>query len=89
MPNPVPAVLIRRLAVDRNWQGSGIGTDLLRDAALRILSAAETIGVRAILVHAISEAAKIFYEKRGFRSSPVEPMTLMITIDEAQRIMRR
>ncbi len=89
MPDPAPVVLLGRLAVDRGWQGLGLGADLLRDAVLRTLNAAELIGVRAILVHAISEAAKTFYEQYGFRASPVEPMTLMITIDEAQRMLTR
>jgi GNAT superfamily N-acetyltransferase len=80
-------VLLGRLAVDRHWQGKGLAADLLSDAVLRILGAAETIGVRAILVHAISAAAKSFYEKHGFRASVIEPMTLMITIDEAQRML--
>jgi predicted N-acetyltransferase YhbS len=88
MPDPVPVLLLGRLAVDRSWHGKGLGADLLQDAVLRAIGAAETIGVRAILVHAISEQAKTFYEKHGFRPSPVEPLTLMITIDEAQRMLR-
>ena len=87
MPEPVPAVLIGRLAVDKAWQGQGLGADLLRDAVLRILGAAATVGARAILVHAISPQAKAFYERHGFRPSPVEPMTWMITVEEARRIM--
>jgi GNAT superfamily N-acetyltransferase len=87
MPNPVPVVLLGRLAIDRAWQGRGIGADLLRDAVLRALFAGEAIGVRAILVHAISEAAKAFYERHGFRVSPVEPLTLMITLAEARRML--
>ncbi len=85
MPNPVPVVLLGRLAIDRGWQGRGLGGDLLRDAVLRVLSAGEAIGVRAILVHAISSEAKVFYERHGFKPSPVEPMTLMITLAEARR----
>jgi GNAT superfamily N-acetyltransferase len=85
MPDPVPVLLLGRLAVDRAWHGKGLGADLLRDAALRAVGAAATIGVRAILVHAISDAAKTFYEKYGFRPS-LEPMTLMVTMDEAQRM---
>jgi GNAT superfamily N-acetyltransferase len=87
MPEPIPVVLLGRLAVDRSWQGKGIGADLLRDAVLRVLAAAETIGVRAILVHAISEEAKALYERHGFHASPIEPMTLMITMEEARRIL--
>lgn len=87
MPDPVPVLLLGRLAVDRNWHGKGLGADLLADAVLRAIGAAETVGVRAILVHAISEGAKSFYEKHGFRPSPVEPMTFMITMAEAQRML--
>ncbi len=87
MPNPVPAVLLGRLAVDRAWQGKGLGADLLADAVLRVVAAAGLIGARAILVHAISQPAKAFYEKHGFRPSSVDPMTLMITIDEAERMI--
>jgi len=87
MPDPVPALLLGRLAVDQAWQGQGLGADLLQDAVLRTLTAAEMVGIRAILVHAISEDAKSFYEKHGFRASPVEPMLLMITVDEANRML--
>jgi GNAT superfamily N-acetyltransferase len=87
MPNPIPVVLLGRLAIDRTWQGRGLGSDLLRDAILRVLAAGENIGVRAILVHAISDEAKAFYERHGFRVSPVEPMTLMITLAEARRTL--
>lgn len=87
MPNPVPVILLGRLAIDRAWQNKGLGANLLADAVLRIMGAGETIGVRAILVHAISEEAKAFYEKHGFRPSPIEPMTLMVTIEEVQRIL--
>jgi predicted N-acetyltransferase YhbS len=89
MPEPVPVVLIGRLAVDREWQGKRLGISLLQDAVLRIVAAAETIGVRAILVHAISPEAKAFYEKHGFRPSPLDPLTLMMTVEEARRMMGR
>jgi predicted N-acetyltransferase YhbS len=82
MPDPVPAALLGRLAVDQGWQGRGLGAALLRDAVLRVIGAAETIGVRAL-----SEEAKAFYERWGFRPSAIEPMTLMITIEEAQRML--
>ena len=86
MPDPIPVVVLARLAVDRTLHGKGVGTALLRDAILRTLQAAEIAGVRAILVHAISDAAKRFYEKYGFVASPVDPMTVMITIAEAVKI---
>ncbi len=85
MPDPVPVALLGRLAIDRGWQSSGFGAALLRDAVLRVVGAAGTIGVRALFVHAISDVAKAFYEHWGFR----DPMTLMITIDEAQRMLGR
>jgi len=85
MPDPVPVMVIGRLAVDQTIQGQALGPALLRDAVLRTLQAAEIAGVRAILVHAISERAKRFYEKWGFIVSPLEPMTLMITVAEARQ----
>ena len=87
MPDPVPAALLGRLAIDQRWQGRGLGSALLRDAVLRVIGAAGTIGVRTLLVHAISEEAKVFYERQGFRPSAIEPMTLMVTIEEAQRML--
>lgn len=83
MPDPVPVMVMGRLAVDHHWQGKGIGRALLRDAILRTLQAAEIAGIRAILVHAISEDAKRFYEKCGFTASPVDPMTLMVKVKDA------
>ena len=87
MPDPVPIVLLGRLAVDRHWQGQGIGADLLRDAVLRTVAAAQSIGIRGLIVHAISDAARAFYEHYGFRVSPIEPGTLMITIAEAAKMV--
>ena len=89
MPDPVPVALLGRLAIDRRWQSSGLGAALLRDAVLRVVGAAETIGVRALLVHAISDEAKAFYEHWGFRALATDPMTLMITIEEAKRMLGR
>ncbi len=87
MPEPVPVIVIGRLAVDRNDHGKGLGRALLRDAILRIIQAARIAGVRAILVHAISEEAKRFYEQSGFYPSPINPMTLMITVAEAEKAL--
>lgn len=89
MPDPVPVMVLGRLAVDQAYQGGGLGADLLRDAILRILQAAKLGGIRAILVHAVSEEAKRFYERHGFVASPVDPMTLMITVADAEKALGR
>ena len=87
MPDPVPAVLIGRFAIDQAWQGRGLGADLLRDAVLRATVAGEAIGVRAIFVHAISAAAARFYEKHGFKASPIGQLMLMITLSDAKAML--
>jgi len=87
MPDPLPVMVLGRFAVDKNLQHRGIGRGLLRDAILRIVQAAEIAGIRAILVHAISEAAKRFYEGCGFIASPVDPLTVMITLAEAAKML--
>ncbi len=87
MPDPVPVMVLARLAVDRAYHRRGLGAGLLRDAVLRTLQAADLGGIRAILVHAISEEAKRFYERHGFVVSPIDPMTLMITIADARRAL--
>jgi ribosomal protein S18 acetylase RimI-like enzyme len=89
MPNPVPVMVIGRLAIDRRFQGRGIGAALVRDAVLRTVQAADLAGIRAILVHAINESAKRFYEKLGFMGSPTNPMTLMIPIRAAVQTLAR
>ena len=83
MPDPVPVMIVGRLAVHNDFQGRKIGPGLLRDAVLRTLQAAEIAGIRAILVHAISERARQFYEDCGFIASPMDPLTLMIAVEEA------
>lgn len=87
MPDPVPVMILGRLAVDRAWQGRDLGRSLLRDAVLRTLHAAKIGGIRAIMVHAISEEAKRFYQHYGFVVSPVDPLTLMITVAEAGKAL--
>lgn len=84
MPDPIPVVIIGRLAVDESFKGQGIGTGLLKDALLRVVSAAEEIGIRAVLVHAIDETVRKFYLKHGFYESPVNDLSLMITVQEIQ-----
>ena len=87
MPDPVPVMVLGRLAVDKSFQGRGVGAGLLRDAVLRTVQAAEIAGIRGVLVHAISDAAKRFYEGYGFIASPIDPMTLVITVAEAARMI--
>ena len=82
MPNPIPVAVLGRLAVDHDWHGRGLGRALFRDAARRIAHAADAIGIRGIVVHAISEEAKKFYLALGFDASPSEPMTLMVTLSD-------
>ena len=88
MPKSVPVMLIGRLAVDRAYQGRGVGAGLLKDAVIRTLQAAGIAGIRAILVHAISEDAKRFYLRHGFVESPIAPLTLTITLAEAANSVR-
>lgn len=84
MPDPVPVVVLARLAIDQSLQGQGLGRALVRDACRRVLAAADAIGIRAILVHAISAQAKDFYERVGFEPSPLDPMTLMATLADVR-----
>jgi GNAT superfamily N-acetyltransferase len=81
-------MILGRLAVHRKFQGSGIGAGLLRDAVLRTAQASDIAGIRAMLVHAISESAREFYRHSGFVPSPLDPMTLMISLVEARRILK-
>jgi len=87
MPDPIPVMVLGRLAVDQEWQGQGLGLDLLRDAILRTLQAAEIAGIRALIVHALHEQAARFYEHAGFRPSPIRPLTYFITLADAQRAL--
>jgi len=82
MPDPIPVVILGRLAVDRAWQGQGIGRALVRDAGLRVIQAADAIGIRGLIVQALSPGAKSFYEKLGFEPSPLDPAMLMVTLND-------
>jgi len=83
MPDPIPVMVIGRLAVDHRWQHQGIGKGLLKDAIMRTVAAAQIAGIRAIIVHAISPEAKAFYQQYGFCPSPQDPLVLMLKIDNA------
>lgn len=80
MPEPIPVVVLGRLAVHADWAGRGIGAGLLKDAVLRSKRLSEEVGVRALLCHAISDSAREFYLHHGFIESPIEPMTLMLNL---------
>lgn len=85
MPNPVPVLVLGRLAVDQRAQSLRLGAALLQDAVLRAQSVARNAGVRALLVHALHEPAKRFYEHYGFQPSPLNPLTLMLRLDANKR----
>lgn len=87
MPEPIPVAVLARLAVDIKWQGKGLGRALFRDAAQRVAQAAELVGIRGIVVHAISENARRFYTSLGFIASRHEPMTLMVTLADVLDVL--
>jgi GNAT superfamily N-acetyltransferase len=80
--HPIPAALLARLAVDQSVQGHGIGAWLLRDAMLRAMAAAESVGIRVLLVHAIDDNARRFYERHGFEASPTDPRNLQMLMKD-------
>jgi len=86
MPEPIPVMVLGRLAVDTQWQGKDIGVGMLKDAIMRTLIVAKQAGIRAILVHALSEEAKCFYLHCGFHESPINNMTLIVTLDEVRKV---
>jgi GNAT superfamily N-acetyltransferase len=83
MPNPIPVMVLGRLAVDQKWQHAGLGRSLLKDAVLRSVSVSQHAGIKALLVHALSEDAKTFYVRNGFLESPLDPMTLVLSLRDA------
>jgi GNAT superfamily N-acetyltransferase len=80
MPDPIPVAILARLAVRRDRQGRGLGRALFRDAVFRVLNAAGAIGIRGLLVHAVSDEARAFYVGLGLVESPVDPLTLMASL---------
>ena len=80
MPDPIPVVILARLAVDQSMQGHGLGRALFADAAQRVAQAADAIGIRGLLVHAISDAARRFYLALGFEECPGQPLMLVVTL---------
>ena len=84
MPDPVPVMVLARLAVDLRAQGIKLGASLLQDAVNRAVMVAENAGVRALLVHALNDKAKEFYEHYGFQSSSLNAMTLMLRLNSGK-----
>ena len=78
MPDPLPVIVLGRLAVHTDWSGKGIGSGLLKDAVLRSIQAADSIGVRALMCHAIDDEAKAFYLKHGFVASPLDERMVLV-----------
>lgn len=89
MPEPIPVILLRQLAVDTGYWGQGLGSDLLVGAAKRALSAADVIGARAIVVQVIDDNAKAFYQRFGFRPfSDREPLMLVLRLTELKAVLQ-
>ena len=88
MPDPVPVVILGRLAVDTAWQGRGLGRALFGDCAARVVQAADSIGIRGIVVHALSPGARAFYVALGFAASPMDEMILMVTLADVVAVLR-
>jgi GNAT superfamily N-acetyltransferase len=81
MPDPTPVMVLGRLAVDRRAQGIKLGAAMLQDAVIRAITVSQNTGVRALLVHALHERARQFYQHYGFQESPQHPMTLMLRLN--------
>jgi GNAT superfamily N-acetyltransferase len=86
MPERVPLLLIGRLALDQGYQGTGLGTDLLSDALRRCLAASEIAGVRAVVTHAIDDAAARFYRRHGFVASPLGERVMLTAIETVRAL---
>ena len=83
MPDPVPVMVLARLAVDARAQGMKLGAAMLQDALQRCVLVSQNTGVRAMLVHALNDRARQFYEYYGFKSSPAHSMTLMLRLNQS------
>ncbi|MDO8705640.1 MAG: GNAT family N-acetyltransferase [Sulfuricaulis sp.] len=85
--HPIPVMVLARLAVDRRFQGQGMGRGLLRDAVLRTLSVSEHAGIRALLVQAKNKSAQRFYAHHGFEPSPIDPFVMMLLLKDARKAL--
>jgi len=89
MPEPIPVILLGRLAIDGRHQSAGLGASLLQDAVLRVAGVADSVGIRALLVHAIDDAAVAFYEHFGFIRAPLDDRTLFLSMQEIRASVER
>jgi len=87
-PDPVPCLLLRQLATDRNWLGKGIGTGLLKHALQRCVTAASLIGGRALIVNAVDDEAAAVWVRRGFIPSIDDPLILFRSIADIAASLR-
>jgi len=83
MPGPLPVLVLARLAIDQRAQGAHLGAALLQEAVGRAMGVAQNAGVRAMLIHALPERARQFYEHYGFHASPQHPVILMLRLKPA------
>jgi GNAT superfamily N-acetyltransferase len=88
MPDPIPVLVLGRLAIHKQHQNHGLGSAMLRDATIGAIKASRIIGVAALLTHALSEPGKRFYLSRGFIESPIKPMTLCLMLATAKKILK-
>lgn len=86
--HPIPIVLLARLAVDKAWQGKGLGAALLLDLLRRVVAAADIVGIRAIVAHAKDDDARQFYEHFNFDPSPIEPLQMFLLLKEIKRLLK-
>jgi GNAT superfamily N-acetyltransferase len=87
--HPIPLMILARLAIDRNWQGRGLGAGLLKDALLRTEQAADIAGIRAMAVHAKNDQAAAFYARFGFEPSPTDARHMFLLMKDIRRALRK
>jgi GNAT superfamily N-acetyltransferase len=87
MPAPIPVVILARLAVDKRYQGQGVGSSLLRDAIVRAVAASGQIGIKAMIIHALNDKALAFYTGLGFTESPPGHLTCVATMADLRRTL--
>jgi GNAT superfamily N-acetyltransferase len=89
MPDPTPLILLGRLAVDEKHQGKGLGSNLITDAVARCVAAAQIIGARGVITHALDDEAAAFYRRHGFLDAPVSGRVLVLPMEAAKQLVTR